>query len=164
MAYKDEYEVARLYTDGSFERQVASAFEGDNLRYEFHLAPPLLARKDPATGLPRKMTFGPWMMKAFRILGQLKVLRGTPLDVFGYTQERRMERQLIRDYETMLQEITSKLDAGNHAVAVGLASLPQKIRGFGHVKERNLKAVKTEEAELLSRFRSPPQPMAMAAE
>ncbi|MBZ6077397.1 indolepyruvate ferredoxin oxidoreductase family protein [Microvirga puerhi] len=164
MAYKDEYEVARLYTDGSFERQVASAFEGDDLRYEFHLAPPLLARKDPATGLPRKMSFGPWMMKAFRALARLKPLRGTPLDVFGYTQERRMERQLIRDYEALLQEISSKLDAGNHAVAVGLASLPQKIRGFGHVKERNLKTAKVEEAELLSRFRSPPQPMAMAAE
>src|SRR3954452_3620958 len=99
MAYKDEYEVARLYANGHFERQVAAAFEGDNLRYEFHLAPPLLARRDPATGLPRKMSFGPWMMKAFRVLAGLKSLRGTPLDVFGYTHERRAERQLIREFE-----------------------------------------------------------------
>ncbi|MCB8822432.1 indolepyruvate ferredoxin oxidoreductase family protein [Microvirga rosea] len=164
MAYKDEYEVARLYTSGSFQRQVDSTFEGENLRYEFHLAPPLLARKDPATGLPRKMSFGPWMMKAFGVLAHLKGLRGTPLDIFGYTHERRTERQLIRDYEALLQEIVAKLDARNHATAIGLASLPQKIRGFGHVKERNLKAAKAEEAELLSRFRTVEQPVAMAAE
>ncbi|AWM89221.1 indolepyruvate ferredoxin oxidoreductase family protein [Microvirga sp. 17 mud 1-3] len=164
MAYKDEYEVARLYTDGSFERQVASTFEGENLRYEFHLAPPLFARKDPATGLPRKMSFGPRMMKVFRVLARLKGLRGTPLDVFGYTHERRTERRLVRDYEALLQEILSRLDADNHATAVGLASLPQKIRGFGHVKERNLKAAKAEEAELLARFRAAAPAMALAAE
>jgi len=164
MAYKDEYEVARLYTDGSFERQVASAFEGENLRYEFHLAPPLFARKDPATGLPRKMSFGPGMMKVFRVLARLKGLRGTPLDVFGYTHERRTERRLVRDYEALLQEVLSRLDAENHATAVGLASLPQKIRGFGHVKERNLKAAKVEEAELLARFRAAEPAMALAAE
>ncbi|QFU15401.1 indolepyruvate ferredoxin oxidoreductase family protein [Microvirga thermotolerans] len=164
MAYKDEYEVARLYADGSFEKQVAAAFEGENLRYEFHLAPPLLARRDPATGLPRKMSFGPWMMKVFRVLAQLKGLRGTPLDVFGYTRERRTERRLVRDFEALLQEIVSRLDADNHAAAVGLAALPQKIRGFGHVKERNLKAAKAEEAELLARFRTREAPMRMAAE
>jgi indolepyruvate ferredoxin oxidoreductase len=164
MAYKDEYEVARLYTDGHFERQVATAFEGENLTYEFHLAPPLLARKDPVTGLPRKMTFGPWMMKAFRALAPLKVLRGTPLDVFGYTQERRTERQLIRDYEDLVREILEKLTPDNHATAVGLANVPQKIRGFGHVKERNLKAAKAEEADLLARFRTPVQPLPLAAE
>ncbi|MBA1155772.1 indolepyruvate ferredoxin oxidoreductase family protein [Microvirga mediterraneensis] len=164
MAYKDEYEVARLYTNGHFEKQVASAFEGDNLRYEFHLAPPLLAKRDPVTGLPKKMSFGPWMMKAFRVLAGLKSLRGTPFDVFGYTHERRTERQLIRDFETLVDEIVAKLDAGNHAAAVGLAAIPQKIRGFGHIKERNLKAAKAEEADLLARFRAGPQPMAAAAE
>ncbi|MFL4998494.1 MAG: indolepyruvate ferredoxin oxidoreductase family protein [Microvirga sp.] len=164
MAYKDEYEVARLYTNGHFERQVASAFEGENLRYEFHLAPPLLARRDPATGLPRKMSFGPWMMKAFRVLAGLKSLRGTPLDVFGYTHERRAERQLIREFEGLIEEIVTKLNADNHAVAVGLANIPQKIRGFGHIKDRNLKAAKAEEADLLAKFRTEPQPLLVAAE
>jgi indolepyruvate ferredoxin oxidoreductase len=153
MSYKDEYEVARLYTNGHFERQVAAAFEGENLSYEFHLAPPLFARKDPVTGVPKKMSFGPWMMKAFRVLAGLKGLRGTPLDVFGYTHERRTERQLIRDFE-----------AENHAAAVGLAAVQQKIRGFGHIKDRNLKAAKAEEAALLARFRAEPQPLPVAAE
>jgi indolepyruvate ferredoxin oxidoreductase len=164
MAYKDEYEVARLYTNGHFEHQVASAFEGENLRYEFHLAPPLLARRDPSTGLPRKMSFGPWMMKAFRVLAGLKPLRGTPLDVFGYTHERRAERQLIREFEGLIEEIVTKLNADNHAVAVGLANIPQKIRGFGHIKDRNLKAAKAEEADLLAKFRTEPQPLPVAAE
>ncbi len=164
MAYKDEYEVARLYTDGHFERQVASTFEGENLRYEFHLAPPLFARKDPVTGLPKKQSYGPSMMKGFRMLAKLKGLRGTPFDIFGYTHERRTERQLIRDFEALLAEIVAKLNAGNHMTAVGLASVPQKIRGFGHVKERNLKAAKAEEADLLARFRAGPQPLPVAAE
>jgi indolepyruvate ferredoxin oxidoreductase len=164
MAYKDEYEVARLYTDGHFERQVASTFEGENLRYEFHLAPPLMARKDPTTGVPRKMSFGPWMMKAFRVLAPLRILRGTPLDVFGYTHERKTERQLIRDFEALIGEIMEKITPANHATAVGLANIPQKIRGFGHIKERNLKTAKAEEAELLARFREPEQPLPLAAE
>ncbi|MBF9234742.1 indolepyruvate ferredoxin oxidoreductase family protein [Microvirga alba] len=164
MAYKDEYEVARLYTDGHFERQVAATFEGENLRYEFHLAPPLLARKDPVTGLPRKMSFGPWMMKAFKVLAALKGLRGTPLDAFGYTHERKTERQLIRDYVVLIEEIVNHLTPANHATAVGLANVPQKIRGFGHIKERNLKTAKAEEAQLLTRFRAPEQPLPIAAE
>jgi indolepyruvate ferredoxin oxidoreductase len=164
MAYKDEYEVARLYTNGHFARQVEAAFEGGNLRYEFHLAPPLLARKDPATGLPRKMSFGPWLMGAFRLLARLKGLRGTAFDIFGYSHERRTERQLIRDYEVLLEEIVYKLSPSNHAIAVGLASIPQKIRGFGHIKARNLEIAKREEAELLTRFRQPAPQLAVAAE
>jgi indolepyruvate ferredoxin oxidoreductase len=164
MSYKDEYEVARLYTNGHFERQVAAAFEGENLTYEFHLAPPLFARKDPVTGVPKKMSFGPWMMKAFRVLAGLKGLRGTPLDVFGYSHERRTERQLIRDFEALVGEILARLNAENHAAAVGLAAVQQKIRGFGHIKDRNLKAAKAEEAALLARFRTEPQPLPVAAE
>jgi indolepyruvate ferredoxin oxidoreductase len=156
--------VARLYTNGHFEKQVASAFEGENLTYEFHLAPPLLARKDPVTGVPRKMSFGPWMMKAFRVLAGLKPLRGTPLDVFGYTHERRTERGLVREFEGRIEEIVAKLNADNHATAVGLASIPQKIRGFGHIKDRNLKVAKAEEADLLAKFRADPQPLPIAAE
>jgi indolepyruvate ferredoxin oxidoreductase len=164
MAYKDEYEVARLYTNGHFEKQVASAFEGENLRYEFHMAPPVLAKKDPVTGLPRKMSFGPWMLKAMGALAKFKALRGTPLDVFGYTHERRTERGLIREFEGRIDEIVARLNAGNHATAIGLAGIPQKIRGFGHIKERNLKAAKAEEADLLAKFRADTQPMAVAAE
>jgi indolepyruvate ferredoxin oxidoreductase len=164
MAYKDEYEVARLYTNGHFERQVASTFEGENLRYEFHLAPPLLARKDPITGLPKKMTFGPWLMKAFRVLANFKSLRGTPLDVFGYTHERRTERGLVREFEGRIGEIIGKLNADNHAMAVGLANIPQKIRGYGHIKERNLEVARKEEADLLAKFRAGPQPLPVAAE
>ena len=156
--------MARLYTNSHFERQVAAAFEGENLSYEFHLAPPLFARKDPVTGVPKKMSFGPWMMKAFRVLAGLKGLRGTPLDVFGYTHERRTERQLIRDFEALVGEILARLNAENHAAAVGLAAVQQKIRGFGHIKDRNLKAAKAEEAALLARFRTEPQPLPVAAE
>jgi indolepyruvate ferredoxin oxidoreductase len=166
MAYKDEYEVARLYTDGNFAKQVASTFEGENLRFEFHLAPPMLAKKDPVTGVPRKMSFGPWMMKAFRVLAPLRVLRGTPLDIFGYSDERKTERRLIREFEGRIGEILAALTPANHALAVGLATIPQKIRGFGHIKERNLKTAKAEEEQLLAQFRapSPDHPLPIAAE
>ncbi|RDJ22067.1 indolepyruvate ferredoxin oxidoreductase family protein [Bosea caraganae] len=158
MAYKDEYEVARLYADGSFQKQVAATFEkdsasGQKLRYEFHLAPPLMAKVDPNTGVPRKMSFGPWMMSAFGLLAKLKGLRGTALDVFGYTKERKTERGLIADYEAVLDEILAKLSPENHALCVALAAIPEKIRGFGHVKERHLVAAKAEEGELLKRLR-----------
>jgi indolepyruvate ferredoxin oxidoreductase len=165
LAYKDEYEVARLYTSGAFQKQVEAAFEGANLRYTFHLAPPILGRKDPNTGLPRKTSFGPWMMRAFGMLAKLKGLRGTAFDPFGYTAERKTERKLISDYETLLAEIVAKLDARNHASAVALAAIPEKIRGYGHVKARHLTAAKREEADLLATFRSPgPETALRAAE
>jgi indolepyruvate ferredoxin oxidoreductase len=145
MAYKDEYEVARLYTDGTFRKQIASTFEGGKLRLEFHLAPPLLAKKDKAGEL-KKQSYGPWMLNAFRVLKHFKFLRGTPLDPFGYSAERRTERKLIRDYEAVLEEIMKRLALDNHAVAVGLAAIPEKIRGFGHVKARHLVAAKADEA------------------
>jgi len=165
MAYKDEYEVARLYTDGNFLKQVAKTFDGQDLRFEFHLAPPLLARPDPTTGVPRKMSFGPWMMTAYKVLASLRGLRGTAFDIFGYTHERKTERQLIKDYEAMMAEIVARLTPDNHALAVGLASIPEKIRGFGHVKARHLAVAKKEEAALLAEFRSGPTPeMKLAAE
>jgi indolepyruvate ferredoxin oxidoreductase len=164
MAYKDEYEVARLYTDGTFLKQVEQSFAGDNLRFEFHLAPPLLAKIDKATGESKKMSFGPWVLKAFGVLKHFKVLRGTPLDIFGYSQERRTERKLIADYEAMLDEVLRKLTPENHPVAVGLAAIPEKIRGFGHVKTRHLKAAKADEAALLDQFRATSSPMLKAAE
>ena len=164
MAYKDEYEVARLYTDGAFLKQVANELGGDNLRFEFHLAPPLLARRDPETGELRKMSFGPWMMRAFGLLAKLKSLRGTPFDIFGYSEERRTERKLIADYEAMLEEVLGKLNADNHPLAVGLAAIPEKIRGFGHVKARHLAVAKADEAALLEQFRSGKPPLLKAAE
>jgi len=164
MAYKDEYEVARLYTDGSFVTQVASEFDGDNLRFEFHLAPPLFARIDKATGLPRKMRFGPWLMPAFRTLAKFKFLRGTALDPFGRTLERRTERKLIADYEAIIDEILAKLTPDNHHLAVGLAAIPEKIRGFGHVKQRHLNAAKADEAALLEQFRAGTPALLKAAE
>jgi indolepyruvate ferredoxin oxidoreductase len=163
MGYKDEYEVARLYTDGEFQRQVAAAFEGD-LKFEFHLAPPLLARPDPTTGTVRKMRFGPWMMKAFGLLAKLRGLRGTPFDLFGYSQERRTERALITDYEALVGMLIDGLTLDTHALAVALAGIPEKIRGYGHVKDRHLAAAKAEEADLLARFQAPRQRPAQAAE
>ncbi|MFG1391841.1 indolepyruvate ferredoxin oxidoreductase family protein [Xanthobacter agilis] len=163
MAYKDEYEVARLYADGAFARQVAAAFEG-KLRFEFHLAPPLFARPDPATWEPRKLRFGPWMLKALGVLATFKGLRGGAFDPFGHSAERRTERALIADYERLMDEVLRVLDRDNHAVAVALASIPEKIRGYGPVKARHLAAAKAEEADLLARFRAPPQPQAEAAE
>jgi indolepyruvate ferredoxin oxidoreductase len=153
MAYKDEYEVARLYTDGAFTRQLAAEFEGWD-RLEIHLAPPLLAPRDPVTGHLRKRHYGPWMLRAFGLLARLKRLRGTAIDPFGWTAERRTERRLIGEYEKLLEELTGRLAADNHGLAVELASLPQRIRGFGHVKEANLAAAKAREAELLEAFRS----------
>jgi indolepyruvate ferredoxin oxidoreductase len=148
MAYKDEYEVARLYTDGAFIKKLQRQFEGD-FTVEYHLAPPLLARRDPATGEPKKRAFGPWMRHVFRLLTWLRPLRGTALDIFGYTQERRMERRLVADYEALIRELSASLNPENHALAIEIASLPAKIRGFGHIKARNVESAKACEAELL---------------
>jgi indolepyruvate ferredoxin oxidoreductase len=164
MAYKDEYEVARLYADPSFVERVKSTFDGDNLRLEFHLAPPLLARRDAVTGEPKKMSFGPWLLKAFGVLAKFKFLRGTPFDPFGHSAERRMERRLIAEYENLLGEIVARLTPHNHHVAVELASLPEKIRGFGHVKQRHVTAARAEEAALRERFASGSAPFLKAAE
>ena len=154
LAIKDEYEVARLHTDGEFERQVAAAFEGD-YRIAYHLAPPLWARPDPVTGVPAKRRYGPWIRPLLALLARLKGLRGTPLDVFGYTQERRRERQLIADYEALLDEVIATLRPESLEVAVELASLPASIRGYGHVKLANLETAKKREAELRERLRAP---------
>jgi indolepyruvate ferredoxin oxidoreductase len=164
MAYKDEYEVARLYTEGSFRKQVESTFAGENLRFEFHLAPPLLARRDRTTGLLRKMSFGPWLMPAFKVLAKLKFLRGTPFDPFGRSLDRRTERRLIADYEALLDNVLGSLTPENHHLAVGLAAIPEKIRGFGHVKQRHLAAAKADEAALLEQYAMGSSPLLKAAE
>ena len=162
MAYKDEYEVARLYTDGEFLKQLRHQFAG-NFRLGFHLAPPLFAKRDPATGQLRKREYGAWIFPLFKLLARLKFLRGTKLDVFGRTSERRMERQLIADYENVIRELIESLVPANHALAVEIAQLPERIRGYGHVKDQAVAVAKAREAALLDAFRRP-APAASAAE
>ena len=162
LAYKDEYEVARLYTDGSFERQLADTFESYDA-LTFHLAPPMIAERDPATGHAKKRTFGPWMRTAFTALARLKGLRGTRFDPFGRTDERRMERRLIADFEATVEEMLARLSPSTHTTAVDLALVPQKIRGYGHVKEKSVVEAKAREAELMARLRDP-APRASAAD
>jgi indolepyruvate ferredoxin oxidoreductase len=167
LAIKDEYEVARLYAETDFAARVAAQFEGD-YKLTFHLAPPLTNKPDRATGIAPKSAYGSWMMAAFRVLAKLRVLRGGPFDVFAHTTHRRLERALIADYERLVAELIERLAAGNHALAVELASLPETIRGYGHVKERNVAAAKARESELLAAWRAAgpvePRPMAMAAD
>jgi indolepyruvate ferredoxin oxidoreductase len=157
LAYKDEYEVARLYSDGAFEEALDARFEGD-FRVELHLAPPLLARPDPTTGRPRKRPYGPWMLRMLKGLARLKRLRGTRFDVFGYTEERRIERRLIADYEGTLGVLTKGLRPDNHASAVELAALPLEIRGFGPVKLESYRGAVVKHALLMDRFRKAPAP------
>ena len=152
MAYKDEYEVARLYTNGEFLEKLHRQFEGD-LRLEFHLAAPLIVARDRVTGLPRKRAYGAWMLKLFKLIARLRRLRGTPFDVFGYTAERRRERELITEYEGVLRELAGNLDRENHALAVEIASLPEEIKGFGYIKACNIEKTKAREGELLALFR-----------
>ncbi|OPZ10592.1 MAG: indolepyruvate ferredoxin oxidoreductase [Alphaproteobacteria bacterium ADurb.BinA280] len=151
LAVKDEYEVARLHSNGDFEARVAREFEGD-YKLNFHLAPPLFAKKDPVTGELKKRQYGPWMMKAFRFLASRKGLRGGAFDIFKNTDERRMEQQLKVDYRRLIEEVVAKLAPHNHALAVQLASVPEDIRGYGHVKERHVKAAKAKEVQLKADF------------
>jgi len=153
MAYKDEYEVARLYTSGEFQRRLQQQFEGD-FEVRFHLAPPLFAKKDEQ-GRLIKQEYGPWMLKAFGLLAKLKFLRGGTFDVFGRTEERRGERQLIADYEQTVALLLEGLSDDRVALAVEIASIPEHIRGYGHVKEAHLHKAKAREAVLLAQWRNP---------
>ncbi|RED54021.1 indolepyruvate ferredoxin oxidoreductase family protein [Aestuariispira insulae] len=163
MAYKDEYEVARLFTKPEFMEQVKEAFEGD-FKLRFHLAAPLLAERDPNTGAPVKREYGAWMLGAMKILAKLKGLRGTAFDIFGYTQERRHERQLIDSYEQTITKLLDHLKRDNIDLAAEIAALPEQIRGFGHVKERHIQDVKANEEALMARFLNPEKNIARAAE
>ena len=155
LAYKDEYEVARLYTDGRFEAALKETFDG-NHRLEFHLAPPLVAwKRDKVTGEPRKISFGRWMLPVFRLLAKGKRLRGTRLDVFGYTAERRREREMIHAYEATLAEIERRLGPETHRASVALAALPEEIKGFGHVKHANFEKAQKKQQTLLAMLRDP---------
>ena len=140
MAYKDEYEVARLHTDTAFLQKIDAMFEGDFIVH-YHLAPPLLAKTNDKGELQRQK-FGPLMRTGFQLLKHLKVLRGSALDVFGYTQERRTERALIEEYLATVEMVLGGLSTSNHALALELARIPEQIKGFGHVKARHLAAVR----------------------
>ncbi|MCR6664065.1 MAG: indolepyruvate ferredoxin oxidoreductase family protein [Luteimonas sp.] len=153
MAYKDEYEVARLYTSGEFRRRIEQQFDGD-YKLHFHLAPPLLAKKNDKGELVKR-EYGPWVFTAFKVLAKLRGLRGSALDVFGYTAERKSERKLIADYESTIGGLLDKLDGGNVGLAAEIAGIPEQIRGYGHVKEAHLHKAKAREAELLKEWDNP---------
>jgi indolepyruvate ferredoxin oxidoreductase len=153
MAYKDEYEVARLHTDTSFHDRIATQFDGD-YKLNFHLAPPLLAKTN-AKGELQKQKFGPYMLTGFRLLARLKGLRGTALDVFGRSEERQTERALITEYRDAITLVLASLNAQNHDLAVDIACLPDQIKGYGHVKARHLAAVRPKWAALMQQWRDP---------
>ena len=148
MAYKDEYEVARLHTSQDFAKKIAGMFEGD-YKINYHLAPPLLAKRD-SKGHLVKQKFGPWMLGAFRVLAKLKPLRGTALDIFGYSAERKMERSLPIEYRATISTLLSQITKENLAQAVAIASIPEEIRGYGHVKERHLVLAQAKREKLLA--------------
>jgi indolepyruvate ferredoxin oxidoreductase len=151
LAYKDEYEVARLYSNGDFEQTLAAQFEGD-YRLHFHLAPPLLARRDPHSGKLLKREFGGWVLPLFRILTRFKNLRGGALDIFGYTAERKMERALITAFEQDIGQLLDQTRQDNLHTAIEIACLPQQIRGFGHVKQASIEKAATRREQLLQKF------------
>jgi indolepyruvate ferredoxin oxidoreductase len=162
MAYKDEYEVARLFAEAGFQAQLSRQFEGD-YKLKFHLAPPLFASRDARTGHLIKQEFGAWMLPAFKALAKLRFLRGTAFDPFGYTKERKTERALIDEYEALVGELLAGLTAANHALAVKLAAVPDDIKGYGHVKDGHLEKARRKQAELLQQWRNP-EALKVAAE
>jgi indolepyruvate ferredoxin oxidoreductase len=155
MAYKDEYEVARLYSEPVFLDKLRAQFDGEpgkDYKLNFYLAPPMLAKRDDHGRLVKRR-FGSWMLPVFRMVARLKAVRGTPLDIFGHTEERRMERQLVADYLALIEEYCRTLTTGRMPVAIELANLPDRIRGFGHVKENNLRPVLERRRVLLEEYR-----------
>ncbi len=152
LAYKDEYEVARLHTDPAFRERIGSMFKG-SYKLNYYLAPPLIAKPNPETGRAGKKRYGAWVIPVFSLLAKFKFLRGTRLDIFGYNAERRTERALIGEYERLVDELLGKLATDNHALAVQLASIPEDIRGYGHVKMQHLDKARARQAELLAKLR-----------
>jgi indolepyruvate ferredoxin oxidoreductase len=162
LAPKDEWEVARLYTSPEFRQQLEQTFEGD-FRLHFHVGAWPFGRVDPKSGKAVKREVGPWLMKAFAVVAGLRFLRGSVLDPFRNSEERKLERRLLAQYEADVAKWVAGLHAGNHAVAVKLASLPEKIRGFGHVKAEQAAVAEKERAELLARFAATPVEQPRAA-
>jgi indolepyruvate ferredoxin oxidoreductase len=153
MTYKDEYEVARLFTDPGFAARLRETFEGDTT-IQFNLAPPLLARRDKATGRPIKQRFGPWMLKAFGVMAKMRPLRGTPLDIFGYGQHRRTERQLIKEYFALVDDVLKDLKPTNLQAAEAVLRAHDKIRGYDVVKEASITRLRTTLPSLLAALRA----------
>ncbi len=157
LAVKDEYEVARLHRDPQFRARISESFEG-GYRVHYHLAPPLLARRDPRTGVARKMRFGPWLGAVFAVLAPLRFLRGTVLDPFGHTDERALERSLVREYEELVAELLARLHPDNRDSAARMARFPEDIRGFGHIKRQSADRARAQLAQLRERWSAePPQ-------
>src|SRR5579863_8312417 len=164
LAYKDEYEVARLFTDGHFGAQLRDQFDGD-FKISFNLAPPLLGGAKDALGRPKKRAFGAWMLPVFRLLAKMKSLRGTAFDIFGYSADRRLERDLIAGYEKDVVHILSVLSPLTLETAIEILSLPDRIRGYGPVKEKAVKEAKARYAQLAADLANPPSaPRQIAAE
>ena len=155
MAYKDEYEVARLFTDGRFQAQLSTHFSGD-IRLGYHLAPPLFAPTDPVSGVPRKIRFGPWMLPIFKMLAEFKFLRGSAFDPFGALAERRAERNLRDQFEAMIDAITGSLTAANYDAGLALVSNYDQVRGFGHIKGAAMEAAAKDLAGLRAAFDEAP--------
>ena len=154
LTYKDEYEVARLYSEADFRKKLEQQFEGD-YQIRFHMAPPIIGKKDNVTGLPVKTTFGPWMERMLPLLAKFKLLRGTPFDPFGRSDDRKLERKLIHQYEQIVNEIMSGLTADNHRLAIELASYPEFIRGYGHIKRQHVEEIQPKVDDLLIAWRQP---------
>jgi indolepyruvate ferredoxin oxidoreductase len=164
LAYKDEYEVARLYTDGKFEKQLRDQFDGD-FKISFNLAPPLLGGGKDALGRPRKRAFGAWMWPVFRLLAKMRSLRGTAFDIFGHSADRRLERDLIAGYEKDVAHVLGVLSPLTLDTAIELLSLPDRIRGYGLVKEKAVQDAKARYAQLAADLvNPPPAPRQIAAE
>ncbi|MBT5074056.1 MAG: indolepyruvate ferredoxin oxidoreductase family protein [Kordiimonadaceae bacterium] len=151
LAYKDEYEVARLYTNGDFHKKLEAQFSGD-FKLKFHMAPPLFEKRDKVTGEVLKREFGPWMMGALKVMAKLKFLRGGSLDIFGFSDERKMERALIGEYEEHVHLVLDKLNKANYQLCLEILELPMSYKGYGHVKEKNIKSAKIKLNKLLDKL------------
>jgi indolepyruvate ferredoxin oxidoreductase len=151
LAYKDEYSVARMFTNGAFEQRLAETFEGD-FELRFHMSPPLLAKRDAQTGEAKKSEFGPWMFRAFKVLARMKGLRGTVWDVFGYTAERKSERALRDAYVSDIERLAGSLTQDTLSTAVAIAEIPEQIRGYGHVKQKAMAEAKAAREKLFDDF------------
>jgi len=158
LAYKDEYEVARLYSQDEFREALEHQFEGD-YKLQYHLAPPFIAPIDKHTGLPKKLTFGEWMGPVFKLLARFRFLRGSPFDPFALSADRKLERDLISWYEGILAQCERELRSDNHQLVIELLRLPERIRGFGHVKSQSAGLVRVEAEKLLVQLRTRPEPI-----
>jgi indolepyruvate ferredoxin oxidoreductase len=154
MAYKDELEVARLYTDGTWAKQVEENFSGD-YKIKFHMAPPLISKRDPITGQLKKREFGGWMLSALKLASKFKVLRHTPLNPFSYSAERKEDKELLQQYKTVLNQIISGLTEENKDVALEMARVPEFVRGYGHVRTESVEAAQRRWNTLDNHFKNP---------